>query len=144
MASNDKEIQHECVYVGPREQDVRANRDIKPESPSPEFARTIALEVLGGRRGRFHSTVHINMQMAERDFDVFDMEYVIRNGKCIEAGKFCGCNRNHQYTFRGNIDGTDFDAVFALSADHDFIQSPQIVLITGCFKTKNGKRRRTY
>jgi hypothetical protein len=31
-----------------------------------------------------------------------------------------------------------------LSADHDFIQSPQIVLITGCFKTKNGKRRRTY
>jgi hypothetical protein len=104
----------------------------------------IALEVLGGRRGRYHSTIHIREQMAERDFDVFDMEYVIRNGKCIEGGEFCEEERNHKYKFRGDIDGTGFDAVFALAADSDFIQSPFVVLITGCFKTATGKRGKTY
>jgi hypothetical protein len=82
--------------------------------------------------------------MKERDFDIFEMEYVIRNGRCTEAGIFCVDHRNHKYTFRGNIDGTDFDAAFALSADHDLIQAPLVVLITGCFKTPSGRRRKTY
>ena len=82
--------------------------------------------------------------MAERDFDVFDIEYVIRNGRCIEGGEFSEEARNRKYTFRGSIDGTDFDAVFALSVDHDFIESPLVVLITGCFKTASGKRSKTY
>lgn len=72
------------------------------------------------------------------------MEYVIRNGKCVEGGTFCESFRNHQYTFRGYIDGTGFDAVFALSADHDLIKSPLLILISGCFKTRSGRRGRTY
>ncbi len=82
--------------------------------------------------------------MKLRGFDVFDMEYVIRNGTCIEGGLFYAEFRNHKYRFRGNIDGTNFDSVFALSADHDLIQSPLVILITGCFKTKSGRRRKTY
>ena len=108
MAPNDKEVQHECTYVGSHEENARKCKELKPASPSPDFARTIALEVLGGRRGRYHSTVHVGEQMAERDFDVFDMEYVIRNGKCIEDGEFNAEARNHKYTFRGEIDGTEF------------------------------------
>lgn len=144
MAPNDKEVKHECQYIGSHAEEARKGKELNPASPSPAFARTVALEVLGGQRGRFHSTVHVREQMAERDFDVFDIEYVIRNGRCIEGGEFSEEARNRKYTFRGSIDGTDFDAVFALSVDHDFIESPLVVLITGCFKTASGKRSKTY
>jgi len=144
VAPNDKEVQHECRYLGSHEQDALKCTDSQPPSPSPDFARKVALEVLGGRRGRYHSTVHVQEQMTERHFDIFDMEYVIRNGGCVEGGEFCEEARNHKYKFRGNVDGVDFDAVFALSAEHDFIQSPLLVLITGCFKTASGKRVKTY
>ena len=94
--------------------------------------------------GRYHPSKHFRDQMADRDFDVFDMEYAIRNGSCIEGGLYCEELRNFKYTFRGNIEGTGFDAVFALSADQDFIQSPLMVLITGCFKTASGRRSKSY
>jgi hypothetical protein len=34
--------------------------------------------------------------------------------------------------------------VFSLSAEHDFIAAPLLTLITGCWKTKSGKRKKTY
>jgi hypothetical protein len=144
VATNDKEIQHECWYTGAHDVNAPHCGDSKPISPSPDMARTIALGILGGRRGRYRSSKHFQDQMADREFDVFDMEYAIRNGKCVKGGEFCGDFRNHKYTFRANIDGIDFDAVFALSADHDLIRSPLMVMITGCFKTASGKRSRTY
>jgi len=144
VATENKEIKHECRYVGPHESNPPESIDLQPASPSPVFARSIALEILGGRIGRYRSSKHFQDQMADRDFDVFDMEYAIRNGKCIKGGEFCKDLRNHKYTFRANIEGNGFDAVFALSADHDFVQSPLMTLITGCFKTSTGKRGKTY
>jgi hypothetical protein len=144
VATNDKEIQHECWYTGAHDLNAPHCGDSKPVSPSPDVARTIALGILGGRRGRYRSSKHFQDQMADREFDVFDIEYAIRNGTCVKGGVFCSDFRNHKYTFRANIDGVDFDAVFALSADHDLIRSPLMVMITGCFKTASGKRSRTY
>ena len=74
--------------------------------------------------------------MAERDFDVFDLEYAIRNGSCTEGGQYSSEHRNHKYTFRGNIDGTDFDAVFAISAEHDMISSPFADLDNGMLENQ--------
>lgn len=144
MASDNGEVKHECTYTGPHQPDAPKCTDAEPPSPSADFARTVALSVLGGRIGRFHPTAHFQTRRKERNFDVFDMEYVIRNGNCSDGGKFCPEYRNHKYTFYGDIDGTGFEAVFALSADHDLIKSPLMVLITGCFKTKSGKRGKTF
>ena len=144
MAANDKEMQHECWYRGEHDLDLPKSEVADPASPSPEKARLITLGVLSGRVGRFHSTSHFRQRMEEREFDILDVEYVIRNGTCVEGGIFCIDYRNHKYTFRGNIDGTDFETAFALSADHDLILSPLVVLITGCFKTRSGRRRKTY
>jgi hypothetical protein len=144
VATDDKEIQHECWYRGPHEQNDSRCIERKPAPPSSEFARSVALRILDGRNGRYHPSKHFRDQMADREFDVFDMEYAIRNGKCVKDGEYCEEFRNFKYTFRGYIEGTEFDAVFALSADHDFIHSPLMVLITGCFKTASGRRSKTY
>ena len=72
------------------------------------------------------------------------MEYAIRNGNCIEAGEYCVDRKNHKYVFRCDIDGVEFDAVFALSAEHDLIKSPLMILVTGVWKTDDGCRRKRY
>ena len=143
MSPKDKEIKHECRYVGPHEQGGHAFTDDKPASPSPSMAQTIALGILGGRLGRYHPSSHFQERMKERGFDVFDVEYVIRNGRCVAGGDFSEEYRNHKYCFRGFIDGVGFDAVWALSAEHDLLSSPLMILISGCFKTKSGRRSKT-
>lgn len=144
MSTNDDEVKHECKYLGDHQRAVQGPSDNRSLSPSAAFARTVVLEVLDGKTGRIHATQHFQSRSSERDFDIFDLEYVIRNGRCIAGGTFCPEFRNHKYRFRGDIDGTDFDAVFALSADHDFIRAPLVVLVTGCFRTKTGKRKKTF
>lgn len=144
MATSDEEIQHECWFVGTHDKSSPQYADRKPTSPNAGLVQIIALEILNGRKGKYHPTTHFREQMESREFDLFEMEYVIRNGSCVQGGEFCEEYRNHKYTFRGNIDGVDFDAVFALSADHDFIRSPLMILITGCFKTKSGRRGKAY
>lgn len=144
MASNGKEIQHECRYTGAHETEASESLEKKPPAPSDEFARMVALQILGGRIGRYRTKDHFRKRMVERGFDVLDMEYVIRNGTCVENAGFIEEFRTFKYTFRGCIDGTDFDAAFALSADHDFVRAPLMILITGVFKTANGARKQTY
>lgn len=143
MPPSDREIPHECTYLGTHERNPPKSTD-KPLPPTADFAQAVALSILGGRVGAYRSGPHVRRRMRERDFDIFDIDYVIRNGACVQGGTFCEEYRNFKYTFRGNIDGVEFDAVFALSADHHLIESPLMVLITGCFKTESGKRSRTY
>ena len=137
------EVNHECTYVGGHGKAMKPVGS-RPIPPKPDLARSVALTVLGGERGSYRSSDHFRDQVVERNFDVFDIEYVIRNGVCIETGEYCDEHRNYKYMFRGDIDGVDFDAVFALSAEHDLIKAPLMVLITGCWKTKTGKRLKRY
>jgi hypothetical protein len=99
---------------------------------------------LGGHRGSYRPSDHFREQMEERNFDVFDIEYAIRNGLCIEPGEYSDEYKSHKYVFRCDIDGVGFDAVFALSVERDLIKSPLMILITGCWKTKTGKRANRY
>jgi hypothetical protein len=115
-----------------------------PAPPPTEFARTVALGVIGGKRGRYQASNHFAKQMADRGFDIFDVEYAIQNGKPTGEGEYSAEHKDHKYCFRCDIDGVAFDAVFSLSAEHDFITSPLLILITGVWKTKTGKRRKTY
>jgi hypothetical protein len=139
--AKDEEVK--CLYLGAAHATAMQPVEPKPIPPAPKFARDVALCVLHGDRGRYRTCNHFSEQMAERRFDVFDIEYVIRNGEPIGQGEYSEEHNDHKYTFRGIIDGTGFDAVFSLSAKHDFIKSPLITLITGCWKTKSGKRTRT-
>jgi len=82
--------------------------------------------------------------MTKRNFDVFDIEYAVRNGNCVEGGEYNDSYKNHKYVFRCDIDGVGFEAVLALSAEHDLIKSPLMVLITGIWKTQSGERRERY
>ena len=141
---NHKEVVHECIFVGSTDTTAMQPLEQKPVPPSSDFARTVALSVLSGTRGNYRPSNHFSKQMAAREFDIFDMEYAIRNGKPVGEGAYSGEHKDFEYTFRGNIDGTDFDAAFSLSAQHDFIKSPLMILITGCWKTKSGKRKKTY
>lgn len=144
MTEDGKEVNHECIWRGQHQETAGKPMEPKPVAPSEPLARTVALSVLGGGRGSYRPTPHYNRRTAERNFDVFDMEYAIRNGKCIEFGEYSEEHENHKYIYRCDIDGVEFDAVFALSAQHDLITSPLMILITGCWKTKTGKRRNRY
>jgi hypothetical protein len=135
---------HECVYVGPEHEPAMQTVEQQTTPPSIEFAKTVSLSILGGNRGRYRPSVHFQEQMAERDFDVFDMEYAIRNGKCTEAGEYSRVHKDFKYVFRCDIDGVPFDAVIALSAEHDLITAPLLILITGCWKNRSGRRRRRF
>ena len=145
MAKDDskKQIAHECVYLGRHEVAMEMVEKI-PTAPSAELARMVALSILDGDRGSYHPSFHFGPRTKERNFDVFDMEYAIRNGKCIEAGEYFADRKNHKYVFRCDIDGVEFDAVVALSAEHDLIKSPLMILVTGVWKTNDGKRRKRY
>ena len=112
--------------------------------PSTEFARSVSLSILGGNRGRYRPSAHFQQQREDRDFDVFDIEYAVRNGKCVDEGEYSDTHKDFKYVFRCDIDGIEFDAVIALSAEHDLLNSPLLILITGCWKTKSGRRRRRY
>lgn len=144
MGTNEEKIEHAFSYCGSHGSECQHQSDENPISPSAGRAQAIALSVLGGDKGRYRLTKHCCERMAEREFSVLDMEYVIRNGKCIQEGVFIPNLRQHKYTFRGNIDGTQFDAAFALSADHDLVEDPLLVLISGCYKNRTGKRKRTF
>lgn len=135
---------YEFVYVGSHECTGAEQLKAGSDSPSPEFARTVALNILNGSIGRYRESVHCHERIVEREFDVFDMAKVIRNGQCIGGGKYSSEHKDHTYVFRGDIEGVEFDAVFSLSAEHDFIKSPLMTLISGCFKTKSGKRSRRF
>jgi hypothetical protein len=139
-----KEVLHECVFVGTHDATAMQPLEQKPVPPSADFARNLALSILCGIRGRYRSSRHFAEQMTVRGFDIFDMEYAIRNGQPVGFGEYCDEHKDFKYLFRGNIDGTDFDAVFSFSAEHDFVTCPLMILITGCWKTKSGKRRKTY
>jgi hypothetical protein len=143
VATSDEEEKHICRYAGSHKEEALQYTEQHPSPPSPDFARTTALEILGGKKGSYRPTVHCRQRMAERDFDVFDIEYVIRKGKCIDGGSYSEQHKHHKYTFRGELDGVEFDAAFALSAEHDLLMSPLLILITGCFKTRSGKRTKT-
>lgn len=137
---DQKETQHECVYVGSHSVEVPLDSlDQTPAPPSDELARSVSLSVLCGNRGSLKSMPHCNRRMKERNFDIFDIEYAIRNGRCVKV-EYCAEYQDHKFTFRCLIDGVEFDAVFALSARHDLIKAPLMVLITGCWKTSNGDR----
>lgn len=140
----DKDVLHECVFVGSHDTAALSPLEQTPVAPKTDYARDLALQILGGTRGRYRSSRHFADQMAERGFDIFDMQYAIRNGEPTESGQYSEEHKDFKYTFRGTIDGVDFDAVFSLSAQHDFVSSPLMILITGCWKTKTGKRRKSY
>lgn len=144
MTRDGKEINHECVYLGQLEVVPLEPVVVPPAPPSVELARMVALSVLDDERGSYRPSIHFCLQMSERNFDVFDVQYAIRNGRCIETGEYSDEQRSHKYLFRCDIDGVEFDAVFALSAEHDLIKSPLMILITGCWKTKTGRRVNRY
>jgi hypothetical protein len=136
---------HECVYVGPELEPAMQAIEQTPTPPSVEFARMVSLSILGGNRGRFRPSVHYRDQMKDRGFDVFDIEYAICNGECLlPGGEYSPVHRDFKYVFRCDIDGVPFDAVIGLSAEHDLVTSPLLILITGCWKNKSGRRRRRY
>lgn len=136
---------HELCLVGSYEAaTVQALLQGSPAPPSVECARLMALAILSGRIGRYQTSNHFKDQMAERGFDVFDVEYAIRNGETTEDGEYSEEHRDFKYCFRCNIDGTDFDAVFSFSALHDLDKCPLMILITGVWKTKTGKRKKTF
>lgn len=147
MAPNPKdnnEVNHECIYVGEHDGRGLQPTEKRPAPPSIELARTVALGVLSGDRGCYRSSDHFSIRMTKRNFDVFDIEYAVRNGSCPEGGEYNEFHKNHKYVFCCDIDGVGFEAVFALSAEHDLIKSPLMVLITGIWKTESGERSERY
>jgi hypothetical protein len=135
---------HECVYVGPEQEPAMRPVEQIPTPPSIEFAKMVSLSILGGNRGCYRPSVHLQGQMRDRDFDIFDIEYAIKNGKCMEDGEYSHVHKDFKYVFRCDIDGVPFDAVIAISSEYDLLSSPLLILITGCWKNKTGRRRRRY
>jgi hypothetical protein len=140
----DRDDEVKCRYLGGCDEKSLPPLEKRPAPPTPKFAREVALSILDGARGSYRSSNHFSKQMADRGFDVFEFEYVIRNGSPVGNGEYSEEHKDHKFTFRGIIDGTEFDAVFSLSAEHDFIKSPLMILITGCWKTSSGRRTRTF
>jgi hypothetical protein len=140
---DQKQARHECVYTGPHEETSLEPLDPTPIAPSEDVVRAVALSVLCEARGSMRSLPHFKQRMKTRNFEIFDMIYVIKNGECVKA-QYCPDFKNHKFTFRGLIDGVEFDAAFALSPSHDFVKAPLLYLISGCWKTSNGARAFRY
>jgi hypothetical protein len=136
---DDQNETHEIEYTGSREESSLEPLDPTPAPPPQNVAQAVALSILCGGRGSMKSQSHFVQRMRQRNFDVFDVSYAIRNGKCIKS-EYCPDYKNHKFTFRGLIDGVWFDATFALSARHDFVKTPLMWLISGCWKTEDGTR----
>jgi len=134
----------ELTYVGPKQEPAMRTMDPEPQAPGIALAKVVALSVLGGTRGAYRPSDHFQQRCKERDFDVFDIEYAVRNGECAGEGKYVVEFKNFKYVFRCDVDGVEFDAVIALSAEHDLLSAPQLILITGVWKTKNGLRGSRY
>lgn len=91
MAPNPKdtnEVNHECVYVGEHDGTSLQPADKRPAPPSTALARTVTLGILSGDRGCYRSSDHFALRMQNRNFDVFDIEYAVRNGICNEGGEY--------------------------------------------------------
>lgn len=145
MSKNGKRSEPcEFTYIGPEREPALKPVESEPVPPSPELAKMVTLSVLGGNRGAYRTADHFQERLKERDFDVFDIEYSVRNGQCVGPGEYSSTYRNFKYVFRCDIDGVGFDAVIALSAEHDLLSSPLLILITGCWKTKTGRRSSRY
>lgn len=144
MKNGRKSELQKCVYVGPEHEPALQPVEKTPDPPSIEFAKTVALAILGSGRGRYRPSAHFQEQSLDRDFQIFDMEYAIKNGKCLGKGEYSHEHKDFKYVFRCDIDGVPFDAVFALSAEHDLLVSPLLILITGCWKNRTGRRRRRF
>jgi len=142
VARDDKESKHEMLYLGSHERPLE-QVDIAPAAPSVALARNVSLSILGGDRGSIKSLPHFLRRMRERNFNLFDVEYAIRNGECVKA-EYCPDFKNHKYKFNCLIDGVGFDAVFALSSCHDLVKAPLMYLITGCWKTESSLRTTRY
>lgn len=140
---DDQKQTHECVYVGPHKETSLEPLDKSPAAPSEEIVRTVSLSVLCRGHGCIKPLPHFKLRMKVRNFDIFDVIYVIRNGTCAKV-QYCADYQDHKFTFRGLVDGVGFDATFALSARHDLIKAPLMFLITGCWKTDNGERSFRY
>ena len=141
---DDQKEPHECVYTGSYEGkplDPIKNSPLEP--PSEPLVRTVTLGILCGGRGCMKSLPHFKRRMKLRNFDIFDVIYVVRNGACIKV-EYCDEFEDHKFTFRGLIDGLEFDATFALSARYDLVKAPLLFLITGVWKNDSGTRFSRY
>lgn len=140
---DQKQDRHEYVYTGSHDGTPLESVDKAPSAPAEDLVRTVSLSVLCDGRGCMKSLPHFRRRMVQRNFDLFDVIYVIRNGKCIKV-EYCADFQDHKFTFRGWIDAVEFDATFALSARHDLVKAPLMYLITGCWKTDSGTRFSRY
>lgn len=130
--------------MGPEQEAAKRPVEQEPGAPSIGLAKTVVLSVLRGSRGAYQISDHFQKRSRERDFDVLDFEYAVRNGACISEGKYYAEFKNYKYVFRCLVDGVEFDAVVGISAEHEILESPQLVLITGVWKTKSGLRGSRY
>lgn len=138
MVTQDKRV--EIVYRGPHNQCVNT----QPQKPlSPETARVVALSAWRNP-GRLRITDHFNMRVSKRNFDIFDVEYVLRHGVPLGSAIFCsGKGRNnYKYRFWCKVDGLGLRVVFAIDATQDYQSAPLVILITAAWDTKTGARKR--
>ena len=133
----------EFLYTGKIESakiDVAAGQRLG--APKAELARAIAVDVLSGHLGSYRSSGHFTGRMKLRNFDVLDIAYAIRGGRCVLCGEYSLLHDNYKYCFVGDVDGVDLKSVFAISALHNYLKSPLVSLITGCWDNKTGVLKR--
>lgn len=139
-----QESRSDFRFTGQHEDERAVPVEKTPTPPTSDFAKQVALGVLESSRGRLRTVPHCKQRMRERNFDVFDVNYVIRNGRCIEEGAYCEQYNDFKYKFNGDIDGLGLDVAFALCAEHDLLVCPILILITGCWKNKTGRRSQSF
>lgn len=145
MGGKNEEQQEMLLYAGPLADKPSKPFDVSGQiiaPPSIGLAKEIVVAVLGGYRGRYHPSDHWRRRRVLRNFDVFDMLYVTQNGRCTEPPTYSLKHDNYKFSFCGDVDGIEFEAVFAISAKHHRIKSPLLILVTGCWKNKTGIRKR--
>lgn len=136
--SRELEEEHSFIYQGQIPRGAKAS----PQAPlSAETARVVALNAWYSK-GRIRLTGHFRKRTGERKFTIFDVEHVIRYGKPSCPVEFCTKFANYRYRFEAEIDGLTLKIAFALDATQEYHISPLVILITGVWKNRTGKRIR--
>lgn len=126
----EDEQERQFIFTGK----IEARKSIPGRMPSKATAKVVLLRAL--EQGRLHISVHFKERGNERGFETPDLENVIRFGRIIDAGEYCGEYNNIKYRMVGWVDSRELEAVVAIDPNEDYDDCPLVVAITAYWRDR--------
>jgi hypothetical protein len=126
---------------------------IKREHGGQSAAHAICLSPISAHKiirnalteGRVQYGSHFRIRMGERNFDMLDVERVVKFGSVSGPGEHCAAFHNWRYRLSKKVDDHTLTLVIAIDEQEDLDALPLIILVTGYWcekRTNDGEKQR--